>query len=68
MKEKLRIVRLTSRFALGIVWLYEGLVPKLSFLRPDEIELMGVGQRRSAFGCSQDSPSASPFSSRPGGY
>jgi uncharacterized membrane protein YphA (DoxX/SURF4 family) len=40
MNEKLRIVRLTSRLALGTVWLYEGLVPKLLFLRPDEIELV----------------------------
>ena len=33
-------VRLVCRFALGLVWLYEGLVPKLLFVRPDQIELV----------------------------
>jgi uncharacterized membrane protein YphA (DoxX/SURF4 family) len=37
---KLRIVRLSSRIALGLVWLYEGLVPKIFFLRADETELV----------------------------
>jgi uncharacterized membrane protein YphA (DoxX/SURF4 family) len=40
MNAKLRIVRLASRIALGIVWLYEGFVPKILFLRADEIELV----------------------------
>jgi hypothetical protein len=31
---------LFSRLALGAVWLYEGLVPKLLFVRPDEVELV----------------------------
>ncbi|MFN2621504.1 MAG: DoxX-like family protein [Chthoniobacterales bacterium] len=29
-----------SRLALGAVWFYEGLVPKLIFVRPDEVELV----------------------------
>lgn len=29
-----------SRLALGAVWLYEGLVPKLLFVRPDQVELV----------------------------
>ena len=33
-------VRIACRVALGIVWLYEGLVPKLLFIRPDQIELV----------------------------
>jgi hypothetical protein len=33
------------RLSLGAVWLYEGLVPKLIFVRPDEVELV----RRSGF-------------------
>ena len=33
-------VRIISRLALGLVWLYEGLVPKLLFVRPDQIELV----------------------------
>jgi uncharacterized membrane protein YphA (DoxX/SURF4 family) len=40
MKRKLRIVRVTSRIALGLIWLYEGFVPKLLFLRADEIDLV----------------------------
>jgi uncharacterized membrane protein YphA (DoxX/SURF4 family) len=40
MNTKLRMVKIASRVALGIVWLYEGLVPKLLFLRADEIELV----------------------------
>jgi uncharacterized membrane protein YphA (DoxX/SURF4 family) len=28
------------RLSLGAVWLYEGLVPKLLFVRPDEVELV----------------------------
>ena len=40
MNRKLRIVRVTSRIALGLIWLYEGFVPKLLFLRADEIDLV----------------------------
>lgn len=32
--------RVICRLALGIVWLYEGLVPKLLFIRPDQIDLV----------------------------
>lgn len=32
--------RIICRLALGIVWLYEGLVPKLLFVRPDQIDLV----------------------------
>ena len=31
---------LVSRLALGLVWFYEGLVPKLLFVRPDQVELI----------------------------
>lgn len=37
---KLRIIKLISRIALGLVWFYEGLVPKILFLRADEIGLV----------------------------
>jgi uncharacterized membrane protein YphA (DoxX/SURF4 family) len=33
-------VRIICRIALGLVWLYEGLVPKLLFVRPDQIDLV----------------------------
>ena len=33
-------VRITCRLALGLVWLYEGLVPKLLFVRQDQIDLV----------------------------
>ena len=33
-------VRIVSRTALGLVWLYEGLVPKLVFPRPEQTELV----------------------------
>ena len=33
-------VRVVCRIALGAVWLYEGLVPKLLFIRPDQTELV----------------------------
>jgi uncharacterized membrane protein YphA (DoxX/SURF4 family) len=32
--------RIICRLALGVVWLYEGLVPKLLFVRPDQIDLV----------------------------
>jgi uncharacterized membrane protein YphA (DoxX/SURF4 family) len=31
---------LISRLSLGLVWLYEGLVPKLLFVRQDQVELV----------------------------
>ena len=33
-------VRVICRLALGVVWLYEGLVPKLLFVRQDQIDLV----------------------------
>jgi len=36
---KLHTIKLTSRIALGLVWFYEGLVPKILFLRADELDL-----------------------------
>ena len=33
-------VRIICRVALGLVWLYEGLVPKLLFARQDQIHLV----------------------------
>ena len=33
-------VRIICRVALGLVWIYEGLVPKLLFVRPDQIDLV----------------------------
>ena len=33
-------VRIICRIALGFVWLYEGLVPKLLFVRQDQIDLV----------------------------
>lgn len=33
-------VRVICRLALGVVWLYEGLVPKLFFVRQDQIDLV----------------------------
>ena len=40
MKNKVVIVKVVSRVALGLVWLYEGLVPKILFLRADEFDLV----------------------------
>ncbi len=36
----LHAIKLISRIALGLVWFYEGLVPKILFLRTDEIDLV----------------------------
>jgi uncharacterized membrane protein YphA (DoxX/SURF4 family) len=36
----MKTARIICRLALGIVWLYEGLVPKLLFVRSDQIELV----------------------------
>src|SRR5439155_10458276 len=40
--ETLRIVKVMARVSLGLVWLYEGLVPKIIFLNahPEQIELV----------------------------
>jgi uncharacterized membrane protein YphA (DoxX/SURF4 family) len=40
MKKKLLRLKLVCRIALGTVWFYEGLVPKLLFVRQDELELV----------------------------
>jgi uncharacterized membrane protein YphA (DoxX/SURF4 family) len=40
MKTKLTVLKMISRIALGIVWIYEGLVPKLLFVRADQIDLV----------------------------
>lgn len=40
MKTKLWKIKTIARSALGLVWLYEGLVPKILFLRADEIDLV----------------------------
>jgi hypothetical protein len=37
---KLRAIKLISRLARGLVWFYEGLVPKILFLSADEIGLV----------------------------
>ena len=36
----MKAARIICRLALGFVWLYEGLVPKLLFVRPDQIDLV----------------------------
>ena len=33
-------VKLAARIALGLIWLYEGLVPKFLFLHADQVELV----------------------------
>jgi hypothetical protein len=40
MLTKLRAIKLISRIALGLVWFYGGLVPKILFLSADEIGLV----------------------------
>jgi len=40
MKTKLLTLKIISRVALGMVWFYEGLVPKVLVLRADEIALV----------------------------
>jgi uncharacterized protein YjeT (DUF2065 family) len=41
---KLRTIKIISRTALGLVWFYEGLVPKILFLRADEVGLVQASQ------------------------
>ena len=36
----MKSARIICRLALGVVWLYEGLVPKLLFVRSDQIDLV----------------------------
>src|SRR5213595_1892862 len=40
MNTRLRTIKIISRTALGLVWFYEGLVPKILFLRADEVGLV----------------------------
>jgi hypothetical protein len=40
MKNRIVSVKIMSRVALGLVWVYEGLIPKLFFLRTDELDLV----------------------------
>jgi uncharacterized membrane protein YphA (DoxX/SURF4 family) len=40
MAQRLWIVKTTARTALGLVWIIEGLVPKILFVSPGEIELV----------------------------
>lgn len=35
-----RAVRIACRLSLGLVWLYEGIIPKVLFVRPDQIDLV----------------------------
>ena len=40
MNTRIRFIKVSARIALGIVWLYEGLVPKILFVRSDELDLV----------------------------
>jgi uncharacterized membrane protein YphA (DoxX/SURF4 family) len=40
MNTRLSAIKIISRTALGLVWFYEGLVPKILFVRTDEIGLV----------------------------
>ena len=42
MNTRLSAIKIISRTALGLVWFYEGLVPKILFVRTDEIGLVQV--------------------------
>jgi uncharacterized protein YjeT (DUF2065 family) len=44
MNTKLQVIKVISRIALGLVWFYEGLVPKILFLRADEIDLVNASR------------------------
>lgn len=37
---KITSVKVAARIALGLIWLYEGIVPKLLFFHADQIELV----------------------------
>jgi uncharacterized membrane protein YphA (DoxX/SURF4 family) len=40
MKTRLVTIKIIARLALGLVWIYEGLIPKILFLRGDELDLV----------------------------
>jgi uncharacterized membrane protein YphA (DoxX/SURF4 family) len=40
MKTKLQTIKLISRVALGLVWFYEGLIPKLVYVSSEELDLV----------------------------
>ena len=40
MNTRIQFIKVSARVALGIVWLYEGLVPKILFVRGDELDLV----------------------------
>ena len=40
LESRARAVRIVCRLALGAVWLYEGLVPKLLFIGADQVDLV----------------------------
>ena len=40
LQRKLWVIKTSARVALGLVWFYEGLVPKILFLRSDAIDLV----------------------------
>jgi peptidoglycan/LPS O-acetylase OafA/YrhL len=40
METKLWRIKILARWSLGLVWLYEGLVPKILFVRADAVELV----------------------------
>ncbi len=44
LESRARAVRIACRLSLGFVWLYEGLVPKVLFVRPDQLELVERSQ------------------------
>jgi uncharacterized membrane protein YphA (DoxX/SURF4 family) len=44
MNTRLSTIKIIWRIALGLVWFYEGLVPKILFLRADEIGLVQSSQ------------------------
>ena len=40
MNTRIRFIKVSARIALGVVWFYEGLVPKILFVRSDELDLV----------------------------
>src|SRR5947199_9088392 len=40
MNTRTRAIKIISRIALGLAWFYEGLVPKVLFVRADEIAVV----------------------------
>lgn len=39
-RSRIASVKVVARIALGLIWLYEGIVPKLIFLQADQVELV----------------------------